>query len=54
MDYSIIKVRILHYGRLNRIDDFKNSIGFNKSCFMEYFWSLEKKMFYGLLQKSDI
>ena len=43
MECSIIKVRKLHYGGLNKFDDFKNSIGFDKFCLMEYSMPREKK-----------
>ena len=36
------KIRKLHYGGPNKVDDFKNSIGFDKSCLMEYSMSIEK------------
>ena len=43
MECSIIKERNLHYGVLHRVNDFKNSIGFDKFCLMEYSMSIEKK-----------
>ena len=43
MECSIIKRRKLHYGGLNKVDYFKNSIGFDKSCLMEYSMPREKK-----------
>ena len=42
------------YGGPTRIDNFKNSIGFEKSCLMEYSMSIERKVLYGVLQKFDI
>ena len=54
MECSIIKERKLHYGGLNKVDDFKNSIGFDKFCLMEYSMPREKKVLYGVLQKFDI
>ena len=43
MECSIIKERKWHYVGLNKFDDFKNSIGFDKSCLMEYSMQREKK-----------
>ena len=43
MEYSIIKEGNLHNGGLDRSDDLKNSIGFDKSYLMEYSMSIEKK-----------
>ena len=42
MEYSIIKEKTLHHGGLNRIDDFKNSIVFDKFYLMESSMSIEK------------
>ena len=42
MKYSIIEERNLLYGVINRLDDFKNFIGFDKPCLMEYSMSIVK------------
>ena len=38
---------------INRIDDYKNSIGIYKSNLMEYSMPIEKVL-YGVLKKTDI
>ena len=43
MEYSIIKERNLRYGVIDIIVDFKNAIGFDKSCLMECSMSIVKK-----------
>ena len=43
MECSIIKIRKLHNGGLDKVDNFKNSIGFDISSLMEYSMAREKK-----------
>ena len=50
MEYSIIKDRNLHYGVINRIDDFRNSIGFDKPRLMKYSMSIVKSALWSSLK----